>query len=199
MTTIIAGRFTRQDAAAEAVERLIGAGFPREDVSSFFVNPAGQHDRYPIGGDEDESPGTHAAGPGAATGAAGGGGVGIALGAAAIPILGPAGPAAGAAIGAYIGALVGALDNLESKGNGNGNGNGDGRVAPRADVAPPRRSGMLVAVAVPDTARCTTAVDMLRVAGADELEHAEGTIRDGEWIDFDPLQPVALLRVPLHG
>ncbi len=197
MTTIIAGRFTRQDAAAEAVERLVGAGFARDDVSSFFVNPPGQHDRYPLGGDEDESPGTRDAGPGAATGAAGGGGVGVALGAAAIPVLGPAGPAAGAAIGAYIGALVGALDHIEFRGKGNG----DGRVAAHtdADAAPPRRSGMLVAVAVPDTARCTTAVDMLRGAGADELEHAEGTIRDGEWIDFDPLRPVALLRVPLHG
>jgi hypothetical protein len=52
---------------------------------------------------------------------------------------------------------------------------------------------MLVAVAVPDTESCATAVTELRAAGAAELEHAEGTIRRGEWVDFDPLQPVVPL------
>ena len=65
MTMIIAGRFIRQDAAAASMAQLVQSGFDPARMTSFFVNPAGQHDTFPIGGDVDESPGTEKAGAGA--------------------------------------------------------------------------------------------------------------------------------------
>ncbi len=59
MKTIIVGRFSQQDEAESARRELLRAGFPAAEVSLFYVNPGGQHAIYPVGGDEDESPGTH--------------------------------------------------------------------------------------------------------------------------------------------
>ena len=53
MQTIIAGRFEQQDDSARAVEELAQAGFAREHISSFYLNPPGPHDTFPIGGDVD--------------------------------------------------------------------------------------------------------------------------------------------------
>lgn len=180
MPTIIAGRFIGQDEAAAAMERLVQAGFDRDEIALFFVNAPGQHDRFPIGGDEDESPGTEKAGPGAVAGA---GGVGAALGLAAAPVLGPVGAMAGAAVGAYVGSLVGALNKLppdEDKGDTH---------LPRE----PRKSGVLVAVAAPTSPQRASAIELLRAAGAEEVEYAEGEIRGGDWTDFDPLAPVVFV------
>jgi hypothetical protein len=68
---------------------LVRSGFPSDQATFFFVNPPGQHDLYPIGGDEDESPGTHYASTGAASGAVVGGTLGLAVGIASLPVLGP--------------------------------------------------------------------------------------------------------------
>ena len=57
MTVIIAGRFEQQDEVQEAISALQRAGAPPSQISSFYVNPPGQHDMFPIGGDRDESPG----------------------------------------------------------------------------------------------------------------------------------------------
>jgi hypothetical protein len=54
MSLIVAARFTTFPAAESAAERLFRAGFLQEDVSLFFVNPRGQHARFPIGGDENK-------------------------------------------------------------------------------------------------------------------------------------------------
>ena len=113
MSTLIAGRFSQQTQAENASAELLRSGFPLRDMSLFYVNPQGQHDTYPVGGDEDESPGTHKASTSAMQGAAGGVGVGTLIGAATIPVLGPAGPLLGAAVGAYTGSLVGALNNMK--------------------------------------------------------------------------------------
>lgn len=51
---------------------------------------------------------------------------------------------------------------------------------------PPRQAGMLIAVAVDDTAQAARALDVLRRQGASALERAEGSISDGDWRDFDP-------------
>lgn len=57
MATIIAASLQLQTQTEEAVEQLISAGFAPEKVTSFFVNPPGQHALYPIGGDHYQSPG----------------------------------------------------------------------------------------------------------------------------------------------
>jgi hypothetical protein len=115
MKTLIVGRYDQQTEAENAWREFLRAGFPAREMSLFYVNPQGQHALYPVGGDEDESAGTHEAKSGALRGAVGGAGAGTLVGAATIPVLGPAGPLMGAAVGAYTGALVGALKNMEEE------------------------------------------------------------------------------------
>lgn len=196
MTTIIAGRFIGQSDAADAMAELVKSGFLAEQMTSFFVSPPGQHDSYPIGGDENVSAGAEAAGGGAAYGVAGGGGIGLLVGLATAPVLGPVAVIAGAAAGAYVGALAGALQTMEA---------GDGTISEATSAlesvpqpsapsrAEPRKSGTVVAVAVATMAEQTSAVDVLRVQQAADIECAEGRITAGEWTDFDPLTRVVLV------
>lgn len=79
-TPIIAGRLQQQSEADNTVEELRHAGFAHESISAFYVNPPGQHDAYPIGGDRLDSPGAKEAGKGIAAGAAAGAVVGAATG-----------------------------------------------------------------------------------------------------------------------
>lgn len=186
MDKLIAGRFVEQAQTDEASAKLAQAGFAPARVAVFFVNSPGQHDRYPIGGDRDESPGTRSAAAGAAAGAAGG----VALGAAAGALLGPAGALAGAAVGAYVGSLPGALDDMQAQRTG-------GRGLHADDVPRIREAGMLVAVVTPDDASESRAIEVLRSAGATDIERNTGEIRDGDWVDFDPLaKPGTLIQEP---
>ena len=109
MGSIIAARFELQDEAARAVNALVDAGFARERISSFFVNPAGQHDRFAVGGDRDKSPGAEETDKGAAAGVAAGAGAGAVAGVAAAPVAGPLGPVLGGLGGGHPGGLVGRL------------------------------------------------------------------------------------------
>jgi hypothetical protein len=94
MSMIIAGGFETITDAEAAVARLMELGVSRDHMCKYRVNPAGEHNALPAGGDHDASPGaTHAHG-GAVKGAAIGAAVGLAAGAAATPMLGPAGIAA---------------------------------------------------------------------------------------------------------
>ena len=102
MATIIAGRFKTQSQVEQAVLALQEAGFPAARISSFYVNPPGQHDLYPIGGDEDNSPGAENTDRGAVAGLA----VGAAAGLMVSPIVGPIGPMVGAYVGAFMGGLA---------------------------------------------------------------------------------------------
>lgn len=184
MSTLIVGRYDQQAEAEHAAQRLRDAGFPPGEMSLFYVTPQGQHGLFPVGGDEDESPGTEDAKPGAARGAVGGLGAGALVGAATIPVLGPAGPVFGAAVGAYTGSLVGALSNMEE----------DPREGDTpTDGLEPRRAGVMLAVVVVTSSERTRAIDILK-AHAAEVEEAEGTLRNGEWLDFDPRAPVR----PVH-
>lgn len=72
MAHIIAGHFQQQEQLA--VEKLVGVGFSTDQISSFYVNPPGQHDLYIVGGDRDISPGAKESGHGVVVGAASGGG-----------------------------------------------------------------------------------------------------------------------------
>ena len=47
---------------------------------------------------------------------------------------------------------------------------------------------MMLAVRV-DPANEKTVIDVLRAAGVEDLERAQGDWQDGQWVDFDPLAP----------
>jgi hypothetical protein len=182
MTTIIAGRFEQQARAQEVVAEMVRNGFPAQQISSFYVNPAGQHNQHPVGGDRDKSPGAKDSPKGTAAGMATGGTVGAAVGAATAPVTGPLGAVTGAFVGAHIGSLVGSLNQMDD----NGEKVEENRV-------PVRQAGMVVAVSVPEPANESQAIDVLRSLGAEDIERTEGTIVDGDWKDFDPVSAPALL------
>jgi hypothetical protein len=198
MTPIIAGRFEQEAQAEAAVAALRHGGFDAADVTVFFVNPAGQHTTYLIGGDRDASPGAKHAHGGALKGAAVGTTVGVGL--AASPVLGPAAVVAGAGVGAYAGSLVGALGKMEEK---PATAKPDEHVVARVvtsdaptDTARVRSSGIFVAVRAVDFAKRVAAVNALGAKGAQDIERADGTWQAGRWIDFDPLKPPLLVDLP---
>jgi len=180
MSTIIAGGFAVLTDAEAAVARLLELGVTRDEMCKYRVNPAGEHNALPGGGDHDASEGAKHADRGAVKGAAIGAAVGLAAGAAATPLLGPAGVAAGVGIGAYTGSLLGGLKSI------------DREPQPGRDVVRPAET--LLAVNADDTP-CTEA-DIVRVfeeCGAMQVERAYGQWVDGEWADFDPLSPPHLI------
>jgi hypothetical protein len=185
-TTIIAGRFEQQATTQEAVDELARAGFAPERIASFYVNPRGQHDAHPLGGDHEKSPGAKETGTGAALGAAAGGAIGV----AAAPVLGPVGVVTGGLVGAHIGGLVGGVSKMKEHGE-----TGDNEEETE-NALPERRSGMMVAVAVEDHDQEARAADLLRALGAADIERAQGTIADGDWTDFNPVEPPELLDAP---
>lgn len=167
MTVIIAGRFAQQDQVQEAIVALQRAGAPSDQITSFYVNPPGQHDLYPIGGDRNESPGSEDSDKGTAAGLGAGGVIGGAAGAAA----GALGAITGALVGAHIGSLIGSLSVTDEN----------------KDIPPLRQAGMLVAVTATSEEEEEKAIATLRAAGATCLERAQGQIVNGDWTDFDPL------------
>jgi len=190
MKTLIAGRYSQQADADNAFRELVRAGFSVQDTSLFYVNPQGQHALYPVGGDEDESVGTHEAKSGAVRGAVGGVGAGTLVGVATMPVLGPAGPLLGAAVGAYTGSLVGALNNMDEAEAAAEPVRDSAEPAPDAE---PRKAGVMLAVAVETPGDRDYAIEILR-EHAEEVEAAEGTLQNGQWVDFDPLTPPRLIR-----
>jgi hypothetical protein len=181
VTAIIAGRFQTFEQAEGVAKALVNADFKQEDVSVFYVNPPGQHDATPIGGDHIEAdPGAEESTNEAATGAATGGAIGLAMGiaATAIPVVGPAVAVAAAGVGAYTGSLAGGLS---------GAGEND------ESVPVPRQAGVLVAVRASDDHETQRAIEVLGTNGAQDMETADGTWRDGQWIDFNPVTPPRLI------
>ena len=190
MADIVAGRFETQAEADRALDALKTAGFDRQDYTSFFLNPAGQHAEYPIGGDAHHDEGTKESGKSAAATAAIGSVTGLALGTAVGAAIGEpgftaAGAIAGAGVGGYVGSLAGGLSGARS-----GN-------AEQATLKEPveRASGIIVAVRV-DTGREDAAVQALRAHGALEIERATGEWRDGSWSDFDARRTPHLVDPP---
>lgn len=182
MSNIIAGRFEQQAAVEQARQELLRAGFTEEDVAAFYVNPPGQHDLYPIGGDRFDSPGAEQSEAGLARGGVAGGMAGAAVGAATVPVLGPMGPVVGALVGAHVGDLVGSLSQMGE----------DGEAAERHRV-PIRKAGMMLAVAADNRDEEERAIEVLRALNASEIERAQGRIVDGDWADFDPRLPPSLI------
>ena len=187
MSLIVAGRFTTFADAQTAANRLFEAGFVQEDVTLFFVNPRGQHARFPIGGDRYADPqSAHAskgAGKGGAIGAVIGAVVGVALFSAFSSPFFVLLVAAG--VGAYVGSLAGAMSHTR----------GGGKLQDRDVPHESRDSGVLLAVHVsPDNQ--LEAARVLREAGSLEIERAHGRRQHGRWADFDPTKDVEPLSVP---
>lgn len=177
MSTIVAGHFQLQDEVEQARQALHEAGFAPERISAFFVNQPGQHDMTPIGGDYVQSPGARETPIGVVEGAATGGAIGLAVGAATSAVTGPVGPIVGGLVGAHVGTLY-SFHKMKEADEGE-----EGGAAPPE----PRKPGMLVAVALAGPDEEARALDTLRRLGAHHLERAEGTIENGDWVDFDPL------------
>jgi len=180
MSTIIAGGFDVSTDAQGATRRLLEAGVGPENLCRFSINPAGEHNALPAGGDRDASPGAKTAGSGAAKGAAIGAVVGGAVGIAATPLLGPAGVIAGAGVGAYTGSMLGGFKQIDKE-----------RPAGHDDVRP---AETLVAVNVDATGLARDdVVAIFEQCGARQVETAEGSWVDGEWADFDPVSSPHLI------
>jgi hypothetical protein len=176
MSTIIAGHFQLQDEIADARLALLGAGFAAARISSFYVNPPGQHDLYELGGDHDKSPGAKESDEGVVKGGAAGAVAGAVAGAATMAVTGPVGPVVGALVGAHVGSLY-SLNKMKDRGEADEDG---------SNQHAPRKSGMLIAVAVDDTEQEQQALALLRRLGARDIERAEGRITAGDWGDFNP-------------
>ncbi|VVE61972.1 hypothetical protein PCA31118_00856 [Pandoraea captiosa] len=177
MATIVAGRFDTFEQAGDVARRLYARRFGTDDVSIFFLNPAGQHARFPIGGDMHADPGARPGGFGAVLGLAAGLVVGGVIGVTIYrfgmpwwPI-----PVIAALVGGYGGALAGALSRMRSR-----------RAQTQAYDA--RDAGVIVAAHV--TAQTAdSAMTVLRSAGANDIQQTEGVWENGEWRDFSPLAP----------
>lgn len=181
MSLIVAGRFTTFADAEAAANRLFAAGFVQEDVTLFFVNPRGQHARYPIGGDQYADPQAANASKGAGKGGAIGAVIGAAIGVALFSAF--SSPflilVVAAGVGAYLGSLIGAMSHTR----------GGGKMPEYQVMHEARDSGVLVAVHVsPDNQQ--EAARVLREAGSLEVERAHGRWQHGRWADFDPTKDV---------
>lgn len=167
MAITIVGRVDSWSEAEPVLQALRAEGFSENDLATYFKNPSGQHDEFPIGGDEDADPEAEDAGGGAAKGAVIGGVAGAALGVAAlaIPGVGPliAAPAFAAAIGtgvgAYTGSVAGAASELGEKEN----------IGERRDE-PQATSGVMIAVRAHDPDAEQNAERLLRDGGATEIK-----------------------------
>jgi hypothetical protein len=189
MSLIVAARFETFDAAEKAASALTQAGVAPDALHTFFVNPAGAHGRYPVGGDRAADPQSKGAPYGAVGGAAAVGIVGAIVGGviaftfadSMLPIV------AGAGVGAYIGSLAGAVHSLGGKKKGDPQAHH--QAAATADEIQPGQghpSGVMLAVHTsPEHEKSIAAI--LRDNGGTAVERAQGRWRDGKWEDFNPL------------
>ncbi|MBC3808008.1 hypothetical protein H8K52_11690 [Undibacterium seohonense] len=190
MSHIIAGFVQQQDQVAKLMLALQAAKFDEKRISAFYVNPPGQHDILPQGGDRFDSPGTKEVLTGVAIGASGGGLLGAALGVVAIPIGGPFAPVLATAAGAHIGSLIGSVSEMKDKGQPEVGGENASRQ---------RKTGMMVAVYVMDAIEEVEVIQILNSFGALDIETSVGKIVDGDWHDFDPLTtPHLVKKTPLQ-
>lgn len=186
MATIIAGRFATFDQANVVARRLYDRAFRPTDVSVFFLNPTDQHATRPTGVGKSTNATDKPAGTGAAQGVIAGGVIGLIVGAilfAAVWRLWLV-PVVAAMGGAYLGAFMGALRRLRGR--------------QQASQSPTRMhdAGVMLATHV-DEATAHTAIEVLREAGAEAIERANGVWEGGEWRDFDarehPVRPDATI------
>jgi hypothetical protein len=199
MTRIIAGRFQEQEQVEKIMNALCNAGVAQNRMSTFYLNPPGQHDLYSIGGDRDDSPGAQETAKGVAGGASTGGAVGAAVGLVGVPVFGPVAPAVGALVGAHVGGLVGSLSTMKEKGQSEET---SSEAHSDENEFHQRKAGMLVAVTIDEadlehgTVVEGEIIRLFQMLGGKDIEEADGTIIDGNWEDFDPLTLPKLIRNP---
>lgn len=178
MTHIIAGGLQQQEQVQDVIDELKRMAFSESAITSFYLNPPGQHNLLPLGGDREESPGAKESGTGSAIGIAGGGVVGAVVGLAGVPVLGFLGPALGAAVGSHVGSLIGSVAEMKEKGEAESGGE---------NKFEQRKSGMMVGVNVIDAGEEQIAIRVLRSFGANHIERSEGKIVHGDWPGFNPI------------
>lgn len=206
MSEIVAGTFEQADQAEAARAKLEAEGISPDQVCIMFVNPAGQHAEFPIGGDEHKSPGAKDADAGAGKGAALGGAVGVGVGLLATPFIGPAGVVAGVSAASLVGAVAGGVSHMGEKQGDNDQAKGEGAPVvavgedqPKLASARSRRpAGMMLAVNSVDRSSRELALRVLREAGAHGIEQAQGRWEGGRWVDFEPSQPLQQPESPSH-
>jgi hypothetical protein len=180
---IVVGQFDDFETAQQARGDLRAAGVAEADTEIFQLNAPGQHDRYPIGGDEKADDGAEGGQAGAGAGAALGGAAGLALGAVAIPVIGPLAAAAGIAAGAYVGSMQGAVKSMGDQGH------------EAAEIVPERPAGVRLAVRTVASPGRDAVIEVLRRHGAKSVELGAG-VWEGGWSDFDPLTKPRWIDAP---
>ena len=174
MAQILVGQLDDFERGELLATELRALGIGNNDIQQFALNAPGQHDLFPIGGDEDADRVARGGEGGALAGAAIGGVAGVALGVAAMPVAGPIAGVAGLAIGAYTGSLAGALNKMGHKADQVG------------DQIIARPAGVRIAVHITAPEHEARVADAMVRHHARSIEEAEGTWRDGTWADFDP-------------
>ncbi|HEX5463903.1 MAG TPA: hypothetical protein VFW88_04235 [Burkholderiales bacterium] len=179
MALIVAGRFSNFERANEAASHLHTHEVAAEDVSVFYLNPPGQHDQFPIGGDEYADPGARPGSGGAWLGVLIGAIVGVIIGGILYWVAWPYWlvPVLGLLVGGYAGSLAGATSKMRT------------RRAETQERNDPRDAGVMIAARVDDEEGAKAVTQMLRERGAEDVEQANGIWKDGEWQDFDPRIP----------
>ncbi|MEO6566881.1 MAG: hypothetical protein ABIO63_12730 [Casimicrobiaceae bacterium] len=184
MPTILIGQFDDFATADAAIADLHAAGIDDGAIEQFHLNAPGQHDQYPIGGDEDADRNARAGDEGAFSGAAIGAAAGLAAGIVALPIAGPFAAAAGLAVGAYTGSLAGAVNNMGSE-------DGPGLQS----TTPMRSAGVQVAVGVAD-GEVDTIEGILRKHAARSIERSTGKLQGSHMANFDPVSTPQWIMPP---
>ncbi len=172
---IIAGRFqtkSKADAAAAAIMRYVD----RSDICIFHNNAPGQHGTLMMDGTEDLNAGLKADGESAVTTA-----VSAGLAAGVIGLVGgPVTALAAAGVAAYTGSLVGAMGGMQE--------------AQSQQLPNLRPAGVILAIRIARPASEKFVINDLRIAGAEDIEAAEGEWRDGDWVDFNPVKEPHLVE-----
>jgi hypothetical protein len=183
MARIVCGLFEDKATADAALQGLLGNGFSRSGIDSFATLPPGQNALHPLGGDVHSDAGARKAGGGGALGAAIGAAAGalVAFVASRMGLL-PGDEWAivsmvfGAGLGAYVGSFMGAMTKMRP---------GTSRNATREHPNEPP-AGRMIAVLIEPPETDTRAIEQLKRHGARNVWRAEGTWRNGSWLDFDP-------------
>lgn len=192
MSLIVAARFQTFDQATVAAQKLFAEGFTEDDVHTFYINSAGEHGRFPLGGDRVADPDAKGGHVGAVAGASALGLVFALLGGLiaarmAAPILIVI---AAAGVGAYLGALAGALWIVGRDKRKREGATGVEEIHPAV-----RAAGVMLALHVP-VGKEALARQVLRESGGRDIERAQGRWLNGKWEDFDPLTPPRHVEAP---
>lgn len=184
MRKTVVGYFDQLTQAQRAIERLVGDGFLRDDISLVASDPNEEYTRTyrtTAPADTGEISSTAA---GATTGAVMGGigGLLVGIGALAIPGIGPviaAGPLAtmllGAGVGAAAGGLIGALIDV-----------GIPEEEAKYYAEGLRRGGVVVTVSTQDETRVNRAAQILESEGAVNIDRRVDEWRQSGWTGYDP-------------